>query len=189
MFHELQTAIEDVNRLQQIARDDRERSRSAREADEAVADGRLEKVRDGFHAARKSSINIHHDELGGVRDYASKTGAPTGEGSRDQAMTDKKQDQERARRDQGRSEEAHWQAAEAAAEKEEERLSEPPASPASSRRSGKTRAGRSVETRSRPAPPRAGASVRGPRVRSPYGPGGPAGPCGPRLPRPALRTT
>jgi hypothetical protein len=39
-------------------------------------------------------------------------------------MTDEQQDQERAHRDQGRSEEARWQVAEAAAESEEERLSE-----------------------------------------------------------------
>ena len=39
-------------------------------------------------------------------------------------MTDEKQDRERAHRDQDRSEEAHWQVAEAGAESEEERLSE-----------------------------------------------------------------
>ena len=39
-------------------------------------------------------------------------------------MTDEKQDEERARRDQDRSDEAHWQVAEAAAEEEGEELSE-----------------------------------------------------------------
>ncbi len=39
-------------------------------------------------------------------------------------MTGEKQDQERAARDRHRSEEAHWQVAEAGAEKEEKRLSE-----------------------------------------------------------------
>jgi hypothetical protein len=39
-------------------------------------------------------------------------------------MTDAAQDQERAQRDHDRSEEAHWQVAEAAAEREEERFSE-----------------------------------------------------------------
>jgi hypothetical protein len=46
-------------------------------------------------------------------------------------MTDEQQDRERAQRDQDRSEEAHWQVAEAGAEEEEERLSE------TSRQSGK----------------------------------------------------
>jgi hypothetical protein len=44
-------------------------------------------------------------------------------------MTDARQDQERVERDHDRSEEAHWQVAEAAAEKEEERLSETRQSP------------------------------------------------------------
>jgi hypothetical protein len=44
--------------------------------------------------------------------------------SRDHPMTDEKQDEERADRDRDRSEEAHWQVAEAAAEEEEERLAE-----------------------------------------------------------------
>jgi hypothetical protein len=39
-------------------------------------------------------------------------------------MTDARQDQERAHRDHDRSEEAHWQVAEAGAEEEEERFSE-----------------------------------------------------------------
>ncbi len=39
-------------------------------------------------------------------------------------MSDEKQEQERAHRDRDRSEEAHWQVAEAGAEEEEERLSE-----------------------------------------------------------------
>jgi hypothetical protein len=42
--------------------------------------------------------------------------------SRNRAMTDEKRDQERADRDRDRSDEAHWQVAEAAAE--EERLAE-----------------------------------------------------------------
>jgi hypothetical protein len=53
VFHELQTAIEDVNTLRQTARDDRERSRSAAEAADAVAEGRLETVREGFRDAAK----------------------------------------------------------------------------------------------------------------------------------------
>jgi hypothetical protein len=52
VFHELETAIEDVNRLRESARDERERSRSADEAADALAAGRLETVRDGFRAAR-----------------------------------------------------------------------------------------------------------------------------------------
>ncbi len=52
VFHELESAIVDVNRLRESARDERERSRSAAEAAEVLAEGRLEKVRDGFHAAR-----------------------------------------------------------------------------------------------------------------------------------------
>ena len=52
VFHELETAIEDVNRTRQNVRDERERSRSATEAAEAVAEGRLENVRDRFRAAR-----------------------------------------------------------------------------------------------------------------------------------------
>ncbi len=39
-------------------------------------------------------------------------------------MTDEKRDQERAERDRDRSKEAHWQVAEAGAEKEEKRRSE-----------------------------------------------------------------
>ncbi len=49
--------------------------------------------------------------------------------SRDQVMTDAKQDEERADRDRERSEEAHWQVAEAAAETEtaaEEEKERPP---------------------------------------------------------------
>jgi hypothetical protein len=52
VFHELETAIEDVNRTRQNVRDERKRSRSATEAAEAVAEGRLENVRNGFRAAR-----------------------------------------------------------------------------------------------------------------------------------------
>jgi hypothetical protein len=43
---------------------------------------------------------------------------------RDRGMIDGNQDQERADRDRGRSEEAHWQVAEAAAQEEEERSAE-----------------------------------------------------------------
>jgi hypothetical protein len=65
VFHELETAIEDVNRRRENARDERERSRSAAEAADALAEGRLEKVRDGFQAARESGIEIHREELAG----------------------------------------------------------------------------------------------------------------------------
>ncbi len=54
VFHLLETAVEDVNARRQAARDERERSRSASEAADAVAEGELENVRDGFHAARQS---------------------------------------------------------------------------------------------------------------------------------------
>jgi hypothetical protein len=50
VFHEIETAIADVNRLRQTARDDRERSRSATEAADAVAERRLE--RSGTNSAR-----------------------------------------------------------------------------------------------------------------------------------------
>jgi hypothetical protein len=72
VFHELQTAIEDVNGLRQTARDDRERSRSAREAADVVAEGRLEKVRDGFHATRESASTSTTTSSGGQRDEASR---------------------------------------------------------------------------------------------------------------------
>jgi hypothetical protein len=78
VFHELEAAIEDVNRLRQSARYERERSRSANEAADALAEGRLEKVRDGFRAARESGINIHHDDLGGRRDSGIKDGPAEG---------------------------------------------------------------------------------------------------------------
>ncbi len=39
-------------------------------------------------------------------------------------MTDERENQDRADRDRDRSEEAHWQVAEAGAEEEEERLAE-----------------------------------------------------------------
>jgi hypothetical protein len=65
VFHELETAIEDVNGLRESARDERERSRAAAEAADALAEGRLEKVRDGFHVARESGIEIHREELAG----------------------------------------------------------------------------------------------------------------------------
>jgi hypothetical protein len=55
VFHQLETAIEDVNTLRQTARDDRERRRSATEDAETLAEGRLDTVRKGFHAARASS--------------------------------------------------------------------------------------------------------------------------------------
>jgi hypothetical protein len=67
VFHELATAIEDVNRLRQSAHDERERSRSAADAAEALAEHRLEDVRDGFQAARESRTDIHDEELGGRR--------------------------------------------------------------------------------------------------------------------------
>ena len=54
VFHQLETTIEDVNKRRQTARDDRERRRSATEEAEAVAEGRLKTVREGFHAARES---------------------------------------------------------------------------------------------------------------------------------------
>jgi hypothetical protein len=54
VFHQLETAIEDVNRLRQTAREDRERRRSATEDAEAAAESRLDTVREGFHAARES---------------------------------------------------------------------------------------------------------------------------------------
>jgi hypothetical protein len=53
-------------------------------------------------------------------------------------MTDVEQDQERDHRDRGRSEEARWQVAEAAAENEERRLSET-ARQSGGRRDGKAR--------------------------------------------------
>jgi hypothetical protein len=55
VFHELETAIEDVNTLRQEARDDGERRRSAAEAADVAAEGRLETVREGFNSARESS--------------------------------------------------------------------------------------------------------------------------------------
>ncbi len=57
VFHELETAIEDVNRLRKSARGERERSRAAAEAADALVVGRLETVRHGFHAARESGVN------------------------------------------------------------------------------------------------------------------------------------
>ena len=53
VFHELETAIEDVNTLRQEARDAGERRRSDAEEAEAVAESRLDTVREGFHAARE----------------------------------------------------------------------------------------------------------------------------------------
>jgi hypothetical protein len=55
VFHELQLAIDDVNRTRQTAREDRERRRSASEAAETVAEDRRESVREGFRAAQESS--------------------------------------------------------------------------------------------------------------------------------------
>ena len=46
--------VADVHTLRQNARDDRERSRSATEAADAVAEGRLDAARERFHAARES---------------------------------------------------------------------------------------------------------------------------------------
>ena len=54
VFHELQLAIDDVNRTRQTARDDRERLRSVTEAAEAVAEDRRGSVREGFRAAQNS---------------------------------------------------------------------------------------------------------------------------------------
>jgi hypothetical protein len=65
VFHALEAAIADVNRLRDNARDERERSRSAVEAADALAEGRLETVRDGFQAARESGSEIHREELAG----------------------------------------------------------------------------------------------------------------------------
>ncbi len=64
VFHAVATAIEDVNTLRETARDERERSRSAAEAADARAEGRLETVRQGFHAARESDVDMGDDELG-----------------------------------------------------------------------------------------------------------------------------
>lgn len=55
VFHELQLAIDDVNRSRQMVREDRERRRSASDAAEAVAEDRRESVREGFRAAQESS--------------------------------------------------------------------------------------------------------------------------------------
>jgi hypothetical protein len=49
-----ETAIEDVNRLRQTAREDREHRRSATEDAEAAAKSGLDTVREGFHTARES---------------------------------------------------------------------------------------------------------------------------------------
>ncbi|HEV3484779.1 MAG TPA: hypothetical protein VG106_05185, partial [Vicinamibacterales bacterium] len=64
VFHEVETAIEDVNGLRQNARHDRERSRPTAEAGDALAERRLEAVTDveavtdGFHAARESGATF-----------------------------------------------------------------------------------------------------------------------------------
>jgi hypothetical protein len=57
VFHELATAIEDVNTVRQGARDERERRRLDTEAAEAEFERRLDKVREGFHAARQSDTS------------------------------------------------------------------------------------------------------------------------------------
>jgi hypothetical protein len=68
---------------------------------------------------------LHHHELAGRHEWAIEGDAARGATvSLDEAMTDEIQDAERAHRDQARSEEAHWQVAEAAAEQEEEGRSE-----------------------------------------------------------------
>jgi hypothetical protein len=54
VFHELASAIEDVNTARQRARGEREQRRSATEATEAALESRLDAVRGGFHAARDS---------------------------------------------------------------------------------------------------------------------------------------
>jgi hypothetical protein len=54
VFHELASAIEDVNTARQRARGEREQRRSATDAAEAALEGRLDAVRGGFHAARDS---------------------------------------------------------------------------------------------------------------------------------------
>lgn len=79
VFHELEAAIEDVNTLRQSARDERERSRSANEAADVLAQRRLGKVRDGFRAARESGSDVHEQERGeqrasGIEDDGDLTG-------------------------------------------------------------------------------------------------------------------
>ncbi len=78
VFHEVETAIEDVNRLRETARDERERSRSAAEAADALAEGRLETVRHGFHAAREAGVNTHHGRPRMSRPRRSRTTRPDG---------------------------------------------------------------------------------------------------------------
>jgi hypothetical protein len=55
VFAELETAIDEVNKLRQRARDERQRSQSATDAAGVIAEERLETVRDMFRAARASS--------------------------------------------------------------------------------------------------------------------------------------
>jgi hypothetical protein len=54
VFAELETAIDEVNKLRQRARDERQRSQSATDAAGIIAEERLGKVQDGFRAARAS---------------------------------------------------------------------------------------------------------------------------------------
>lgn len=54
VFTELETAIDDINKLRRRASNERERSPAATEAAGVVAEDRLEKVRDGFRTARAS---------------------------------------------------------------------------------------------------------------------------------------
>jgi hypothetical protein len=55
VYTELETAIDEVNKLRQRARDERQRSQSATDAAGVIAEERLETVRDMFRAARASS--------------------------------------------------------------------------------------------------------------------------------------
>ena len=76
VFHAIQTAIDDVNRLRQTARDDRDRSRSATEAAEGIAEGRRQQVRDGFRVARDPGIDIHGGDPGAGAHRRAATASP-----------------------------------------------------------------------------------------------------------------
>jgi hypothetical protein len=54
VFAEVETAIDEVNKLRQRARDERHRSQAATDAAGAIAEERLGKVQDGFRTARAS---------------------------------------------------------------------------------------------------------------------------------------
>jgi hypothetical protein len=54
VFTELETSIDDINKLRRWARNERERSSAATGAAGVVAEDRLGKVRDGFRTARAS---------------------------------------------------------------------------------------------------------------------------------------